>query len=67
MSAAGQDVARATIGGLVSPSLTERLINERDQLTARLDEINAVLHRLEGQPELQATLDALAKLGQRLY
>ena len=65
----GQEVAQTTkiCMDTQAPSLTERLLSERDQLAARLEEVNSVLHRLDSQPELQATLDAIAKLDFRLY
>ena len=50
-----------------TPSLTENLRNEKQELEQRLEQVNAVLVLLEGNAELQNTLDTLAKLGYRLF
>ena len=54
---------------LVGPPM-ERLMQrrkavaqERDQLTDKLDKIDAAIKLLEAQPELSKTLDALAAVG----
>lgn len=42
-------------------TLTERLQEERDQLSARVEEIDMVLRALAGVPQVKAVLDLLQK------
>lgn len=44
------------------PTLTERLQRDRQELQARLDEINAALTALESNPQLQQVLDIVQKV-----
>ena len=59
-------VAECATRGLIDArprSLTERITDEKAKLEARLEEINTVLESLEANPETQAVMDAIARLG----
>ncbi len=64
LQAAGGDAAPATY---CPPSLTERLIAEKKNLTERLEEVEHVLSKLEQNPETAEILNAVAKLGHMPY
>lgn len=46
----------------VTPTMTERLQREREQLRSKLAEVEAALSTIEAHPEVQQVIDALAKL-----
>lgn len=49
------------------PSVTEKLEQERHELELRLKAINEVLDQLNANPETQAIIDSLAKLGRGMF
>jgi len=62
----GQEAADCKSTGLIDArprSLTKRITDEKAKLEARLEEINGVLESLEANPETQAVMDAVARLG----
>ena len=46
----------------VTPTMTERLHQEREQLRSKLAEVESALSTIESHPEVQQVIDALAKL-----
>lgn len=64
MNQEAQAVARsAGLGTILPQSLTQKLEAERKQLEERLTQVNDVLDELTKNPEAQALLDAVTKLG----
>ena len=60
------EIGRATASGMPSinarPTMTERLQRQRDELQARLNELNTALAVIEANPKVQEVIDVLAKL-----
>lgn len=46
----------------ITPTMTERLRHERDNLKQRLAEVEAALSTIEANPQVQQVIDALTKL-----
>ena len=46
----------------ITPTMTERLKREQENLTAKLLEVNAALKAIEENPSVQLVVDALTKL-----
>lgn len=58
----------AALGGSIRPaSLTEQMQSRKAQLEADLAEVNALLEKLEKNPETQEILDGISKLGGLRY
>jgi hypothetical protein len=63
-------VGQATEANMIEArqsSVTERLETERKMLSTRLERVENMLELLRAAPETTAVLDALAKLGHRIY
>jgi hypothetical protein len=50
-----------------TPSVTERLENEKKELELRLQAVNELLEDLNSNPETRDILDKLSQLGHRVY
>ena len=60
---AGQQAALAcTPGDYIPPSYLEQLRQQRDQFQARLDNINALIQKLESNPEFVDLIDLMNKV-----
>ena len=46
-----------------SPTVSERLTNEKERLETRLEEVKSALEVLNRSPEVRDALDAIGKLG----
>ena len=46
----------------VTPTMTERLRHEQENLKQRLAEVESALSAIESNPQVQTVIDALAKL-----
>lgn len=55
---------RGMIGATLNttPTMTQKLYEEKARLSSRLDEINMALSAIESNPQVQQVIDALAKL-----
>ena len=49
------------------PSVSEKLEQERKELTLRLQAVNELLADLEAAPNVRNVLDKLSQLGHRVY
>jgi hypothetical protein len=49
------------------PTVTEKLVQERNELELRLRAIDELLEQLEANPETQKIIDSLAKLGRGMF
>ena len=63
---AAQATGLAT-GGIRPLSLTEQMRDRKAQLESDLEQVNALLEKLEAHPETQEILDAISKLGGLRY
>ena len=63
MSNYGGEVS-ASIGMLRNVSLTERLKNQRNDLSKRVAELDSAIAAIEANPNVQEVLDALSKMGE---
>ena len=54
--------AASGMPSIANSTKTERLKRQRDELSARLQELNAALDVIEANPKFQEVIDALAKL-----
>jgi len=65
----GNEIERADVGACAvrTPTVTERLQNEKKELELRLEAVNGLLDDLEANPETKSILDKLSQLGHRLY
>ena len=58
--------AEGTSGKALShrlPSLSDRLLAEKERLTERLSDVNEAIAAIENQPGLKEVLDAVGRLG----
>ena len=58
-----QETSAMKCASMQRPTLTDRLTQERQELTARLEKVDAILSGLKANPETQKLLDAISELG----
>ncbi len=54
------------LASIIQPTVTENLEQQRDVLLSRLQEIDAALDALKGNPEIERVINPVSKV-QRIY
>ena len=63
MERAAPAIGLTGAGTIQPPTMTERLRERRDMLRKHLDEVEAALSELEGNPDVARVVDAISRLG----